>query len=178
MFARASGPVCSPDSFVAPVRHSGPLITQCHNCKTRRKRIPSLFDSRTRAFRKAKPNSIPIDPTASAANASGSVQTTLSKLPRATHLRTIRLFPRGSPDRVLTFLDSFRLADQPPRNGPMRYTIGRPLHMATSTGRLLTGQIDWLLGDGGQNQRRFILPVTARCEHRHIQMDTRPVILL
>ena len=100
------GPRVLARRFVGPVRHSGPLITQCHNCKTRRKRIPSRFDSRTRAFRKAKPNPIPIGPTASAANASGSVQTTLSKLPRATHLRTIPLFPRGSPDRVLTFIDT------------------------------------------------------------------------
>ena len=88
-------PVRSPDSFVAPVQHSGPLITQATTAKHGANGFPSRFDSRTRAFRKPKPNSIPISPTASAANASGSVQTTLSKLPRATHSRTIRRFLSG-----------------------------------------------------------------------------------
>jgi hypothetical protein len=54
--------------------------------------------------RLAQPNRNPIDPTASAANASGSVQTTLSKLPRPHGPAILVLLHRGSPDRDLSFI--------------------------------------------------------------------------
>ena len=50
------------------------------------------------------PNRNPIDLTASAANASGSVQTTLSKLPRRHRPVIPALLLRGSPDRDLSFM--------------------------------------------------------------------------
>ena len=59
-------------------------------------------------------NRNPIDLTASAANASGSVQTTLSKLPRRHRPVIPALLLRGSPDRDLSFLTNFRMADNPP----------------------------------------------------------------
>ena len=52
----------------------------------------------------APPNRNPIDLTASAANASGSVQTTLSKLPRPHRPVIPTLLLRGSPDRDLSFM--------------------------------------------------------------------------
>ena len=55
----------------------------------------------------APPNRNPIDLTASAANASGSVQTTLSKLPRPHRPVIPTLLLRGSPDRDLSFPDIY-----------------------------------------------------------------------
>jgi hypothetical protein len=52
----------------------------------------------------ARTNRNPIALTASAANASGSVQTTLSKLPRPHDLCVPAFLLRGSPDRDLTFV--------------------------------------------------------------------------
>src|SRR5690349_14197477 len=52
----------------------------------------------------AQLNPNPIALTASAANASGSVQTTLSKLPRPHRPVILALLLRGSPDRDLSFV--------------------------------------------------------------------------
>jgi hypothetical protein len=58
----------------------------------------------------------------------------------------------------------------------MRCMIEQYLRMAAiRPERLLTAQIDGLLGEEAQNQCRFFLSVTTRCEQHHSQMDTRPV---
>ena len=54
----------------------------------------------------ARTNRNPIALTASAANASGSVQTTLSKLPRPHDLCVPAFLLRGSPDRDLSFVST------------------------------------------------------------------------
>jgi hypothetical protein len=101
------------EAFISPVNILGLgigaesllLQSQTPPPLTRTGPRPSSFRSfAAKTVRKpAQPNRNPIDPTASAANASGSVQTTLSKLPRPHGPAILVLLHRGSPDRDLSF---------------------------------------------------------------------------